>query len=889
MPMKAGSGAAYILNRYLPSCITHLEAIFFVSHSRLRMPSRPEGIQMQLPWEYQLRKYLLLLATLVATVTYAGGLNLPGGVWQESNDDHLAGDPILRATHYNRYIVFYYCNAAAFAASLVVILLILVLNKQSKKLLTVLRVVMLLDLLGLLGAYVAGSCRDKFTTWRKVLMLLATFMITITYVAGLNPPGGFWDNTQNNHLAGDPILFDHHSRRLTVYFVFNTTSFVASLLIIIVLLDRKLTEKITVWSFVLYGYIFIAVLTLMGAYATGSCRETDNTAYVISLAGAVLLYIFLQTILVLRTKWLVSSNGRGEKRNSSGSSQKIQASDVGQDDLVKPSPETPIDGQSKNDQSSTLNSERGKKEETKEGLDKARSLVLLLATLAASITYQAGLHPPGGLWQDDQMGHKVGDPILSTTDARRYKVFFYCNSTAFVASLVSIMLVQCQFLLKSHILEAAMILDLFGLMGAYAAGTSRDASNSIHVIAIAGVVLIYVVIHIVFFTLDHKDNSNDVALEKRRKQLLLLAILEATLTYQAGLTPPGGFWLKDDEFGHHAGNPVLFDNYPRRYKAFFYCNAISFMASIALIILLVNPNLYRPGIKCRALYVCMVAGLFTLMGAYAAGSSRHLRTSIYVIALAAAVLALIILLLISVWFYNRKSVKDNNEQQANQTENSISVQTAGNTENQPSGSGAGTTENNSSKPEDDITGMDSYREQYNMRKYLMLLGILAASVTYQSGLDPPGSVWQDNNDGHSAGDPILHDINNRRYHAFFYSNSTSFMASIVVIVLLLQEALQKNDFLLRVMHSAVVLDLLGLLVAYAAGCSRKLETSGYVIALVIAVLIYIGILVALSLIRKEMNGCFSKRYLYCCPDQKENEARGNEENINEVPPEKEEV
>lgn len=32
--------------------------------------------------EYQLRQYLLLLASLVATVTYGAGLNLPGGAWQ---------------------------------------------------------------------------------------------------------------------------------------------------------------------------------------------------------------------------------------------------------------------------------------------------------------------------------------------------------------------------------------------------------------------------------------------------------------------------------------------------------------------------------------------------------------------------------------------------------------------------------------------------------------------------------------------------------------------------------------------------------------------------------------------------------------------------------------
>ena len=74
--------------------------------------------------EFQLRKYLLLLATLVATVTYVAGLNLPGGAWQETEDGHHAGDPILQQAHHRRYLAFYYCNATAFAASLVVSLLL---------------------------------------------------------------------------------------------------------------------------------------------------------------------------------------------------------------------------------------------------------------------------------------------------------------------------------------------------------------------------------------------------------------------------------------------------------------------------------------------------------------------------------------------------------------------------------------------------------------------------------------------------------------------------------------------------------------------------------------------------------------------------------------------
>uniref|UniRef100_A0A453QET6 PGG domain-containing protein n=2 Tax=Aegilops tauschii subsp. strangulata TaxID=200361 RepID=A0A453QET6_AEGTS len=134
-------------------------------------------------------------------------------------------------------------------------------------------------------------------------------------------------------------------------------------------------------------------------------------------------------------------------------------------------------------------------------------------------------------------------------------------------------------------------------------------------------------------------------------------------------------------------------------------------------------------------------------------------------------------------------------------------------------------------------------------EYFMLLGILAASMTYQIGLKPPGGLWQDNDNGHSAGNPVLHDINKHRYDVFFYSNSTSFMASIVVIVLLLPwTTSHKRKPPLWLMHMAILLDMLSLLVAYAAGSTRKWETSRNVIFIIIPVLLYIAIYAAASVL-----------------------------------------
>ncbi|EMS49304.1 hypothetical protein TRIUR3_03619 [Triticum urartu] len=287
------------------------------------------------PSEYILRKYLLMLATLVATVTYGGGFSPPGGVWQASIDGHLAGDSIVLNTNNLRYLVFFYCNAFALASSVLVIVLFLLLSIdliEKKEVVWIrikpLRVLMVLDLLSFMGAYAAGSCRDMLSTvytsvlmaagvfiyltvqvalaWasrtpepslpaeqdnitvkleerlRKVLILLATFAVSITYVSGLNLPGGFWDNTEGGHRLGGAILIDgRHKARLTTFFICNTTAFMASLLIIMLLLGRKLHERTTVRSREMFGCVVAVLLSLVGAYAAGSCREAGTTVYVV--------------------------------------------------------------------------------------------------------------------------------------------------------------------------------------------------------------------------------------------------------------------------------------------------------------------------------------------------------------------------------------------------------------------------------------------------------------------------------------------------------------------------------------------------------------------------------------------------------------------------------
>nr|CAB3490307.1 unnamed protein product [Digitaria exilis] len=229
------------------------------------------------------------------------------------------------------------------------------------------------------------------------------------------------------------------------------------------------------------------------------------------------------------------------------------------------------------------------------------------------------------------------------------------------------------------------------------------------------------------------------------------------------------------------------------------------MASVALTVLLVNPNLYRAAINCHSLWVCAVAGLFSLMGAYTAGSSSNGRHN----------------------------------------EAKPPIDAADGTSKGTSLSGSNEGGGTSSSSEN--TGCDDIIEPHTERRYLVLVAILAARVTYQAGLVPPGGFWPDNKDGHAAGHPVLHDSNHRRYY-IFYCNSTSFATSIAVIALLILELIHmenKDDgqctLLIHVAHYMMLLDLVGLLGAYASGSSREWETSGYIVAVVAAVLFYIAI------------------------------------------------
>ncbi|XP_066340871.1 uncharacterized protein [Miscanthus floridulus] len=848
---------------------------------------------------WELRKYVLLQATLAATITYSAGMSPPGGFWPDNDTGggHLAGDPVLQVTYPRRYGVFFYFNATAFVASVVTVNLLLVHSLSHRRWwLRALQAAMILNQLGLMGAYAAGSCREVamsayvlalvgmvssyvcahvlcFALWalrarrggggagggkaaavpeapetveraRKDLLIVATLVATVTYESGLSTPGGFLssDSPDQDHLAGDPMLRGH---RFMAFFYLNTTAFVASLVIIMLLMSRTVTRH-GFRSCALWVCTGAALVGLTGAFAIGSSRSVKTSIYVVALVAAVLLYIGLQILVFLYKPvetWLGDVQGTLRK-------------------FLKLD-QFPSQGDA-DEQAEGLSDQQGNLD-ADQLLKKSRMYLLLLGILAASVTYQAGLNPPGGFWQSnatDGLHHYLaGDPILHITYPRRYLAFFYCNATAFVASLVILILLLSSTFstqgIKYYALQVAMILDLLGLIGAYAAGSCRQVSKSVYISVIVVPVFLYVGIHVLVFMLEvfpnhatwremvkdkleqsvpqwlkklfelqteEEDEEMTWKLEKSRKLLLLLAILAAGLTYQAGMSPPGGFWQQNTT-GHVVGNPVLNDNYPRRYLAFFYCNATAFVASLAIIMLLVNRKLSTKGIQSYALRVCVILDLVGLMGAFAAGSSRKVSTSIYVFVLVFAVLVCIALQVILVVSESVQGLLQGLLSFVDVTEDE-----AGDTLPRTAA---------------DAEARDPWFDK--LPKYLLLLAALAAAVTYQAAMSPPGGFWGDGHTDHIGGDPVLRSTYPRRYKAFFYCNATSFMASLVIMILLLIKRVSRAQSAILALHAAMILDLFGLMGAYAAGSCRRVRTSAYILALVAGVSTYIVVLVVVSI------------------------------------------
>lgn len=96
-----------------------------------------------------------------------------------------------------------------------------------------------------------------------------------------------------------------------------------------------------------------------------------------------------------------------------------------------------------------------------------RTTLLVIAVLIATATYQAGLSPPGGVWQDDVFSsnnnattnatmkpHTAGKSVMGSKNFAAYGLFLFFNSVGFYASLDMIYMLTSGFPLRIELLIA---------------------------------------------------------------------------------------------------------------------------------------------------------------------------------------------------------------------------------------------------------------------------------------------------------------------------------------------------------------------------------------------------------------------------------------------------
>ncbi|GKD82404.1 ankyrin repeat-containing domain, PGG domain protein, partial [Tanacetum coccineum] len=73
-------------------------------------------------------------------------------------------------------------------------------------------------------------------------------------------------------------------------------------------------------------------------------------------------------------------------------------------------------------------------------LDKKRNTLMVVASLIATMAFQAGTNPPSGVWQDTSTDHRAGYSIMEYNHQNLYHVFLVSNTLGFVSTLSIILL-----------------------------------------------------------------------------------------------------------------------------------------------------------------------------------------------------------------------------------------------------------------------------------------------------------------------------------------------------------------------------------------------------------------------------------------------------------------
>ncbi|XP_057776342.1 ankyrin repeat-containing protein NPR4-like [Salvia miltiorrhiza] len=138
-----------------------------------------------------------------------------------------------------------------------------------------------------------------------------------------------------------------------------------------------------------------------------------------------------------------------------------------------------------------------------DNVPKLRDVTMVVASLIATMAFQAAVSPPGGVWQDDTSSHTAGKAVMESVHPKMYKHFIRANTTAFVSSLFTIFLITSTYGVPSInfvfdiIAEYAMWVSLAAIGVSY--GASLMMTNSMEALSISHIVAVVVSVFLVVY------------------------------------------------------------------------------------------------------------------------------------------------------------------------------------------------------------------------------------------------------------------------------------------------------------------------------------------------------------------------------------------------------
>ncbi|XP_047322771.1 uncharacterized protein LOC124926565 [Impatiens glandulifera] len=159
--------------------------------------------------------------------------------------------------------------------------------------------------------------KDWLPRRRDSLMVVASLIATMAFTAGLNPPGGVWqENTIKlndiPHRAGEAIIAYNYSDSYKFYLRSNTIAYVASLSIILLLISGlPFRRRRYMWTLQVVMWVTITAMAFTYAYALVALTpKKDRRSLKRTLVAAVLVWcivmalVFIGNALRLFMKWL---------------------------------------------------------------------------------------------------------------------------------------------------------------------------------------------------------------------------------------------------------------------------------------------------------------------------------------------------------------------------------------------------------------------------------------------------------------------------------------------------------------------------------------------------------------------------------------------------------